>query len=153
MIIKFDPASGSDKADVRVYHEEYVKLLAETDNKPKNSMPIQGTTSCKYMPRNKSFVSCIDLTLDFSSSVSDLHEFCGVLHTNRYDIPDGYNPKLGYKYLILLFYRDELVAIGEKHPKEGEKITLNQYDAGWDMLKPLCLSVHKDAINESNKIY
>lgn len=152
MIVGFDEASGSDKTDVLLYHEEYIKLLSETDNRPKNVI-IQGTTSCKYLPRNKSFAGSIDLSIESSPSVSGFHEFCGVLHTHRYDIPDGYNPKLGYKYLILLFEHDELVAIGEKHPKEGEKITLNKYDAGWEMLKPLCLSVHKDAINESNKIY
>lgn len=145
----------------REYPDLYEKIkdipLAEENEypmyRPKKVTPIQGTTSCKYFSRRLSVVEGINLIIDFTSSVCDLHEFCGVLHTNRYDIPDGYNPRLGYKYQILLFYNDELVAIGEKHPKEGEKIQFRKDDIGWDMLASLCLSVHKNSITETNKIY
>ena len=42
MIVGFDGASGSDKTDVLLYYGEYIKLLYETDNRPKNVI-IQGT--------------------------------------------------------------------------------------------------------------
>jgi hypothetical protein len=46
-----------------------------------------------------------------------------------------------------------LIAVGDKHPKDGETIIATQYDMGWESFKELCLSVHKDDIIDKHKIY
>ena len=123
-------------------YEEYLKFLSEADNYSKNSHLVpQGTTSKNYFYKdNQSHVR--------------IHFLCGVIHCHRCDIPSGFNSILGYKYDILLFNEsNELIAVGEKHPKDGETITITQYDRGWESLKELCLSVHKDDIIDKHKIY
>lgn len=123
-------------------HEEYLKSLSEVDNHSKNSYLVpQGTTSKSYLHKN-------------NQSQVRIHFLCGVIHCHRYDIPSGFNTILGYKYEILLFNEsNELIAVGEKHPKDGETILITQYDKGWEFLKELCLSVHKDDIIDKHKIY
>ena len=123
--------------------DKYLKLLSEVDNHPKNSyLTLQGTTSKNYFHKNN------------NQSQVRIHFLCGVIHCHRYDIPSGFNTILGYKYDILLFNEsNELIAVGEKHPKDGETITVTQYDRGWESLKELCLSVHKDDIIDKHKIY
>lgn len=88
---------------------------------------------------------------------SKYKNFMGVLHTHRYDIPDAHNQKLGYIYRVLLYNDDnDLIAIGEKHPKDGESILATENDKGWEFFKALTLKVHtidSNDVIDKHKIY
>lgn len=103
---------------------------------------MQGTTATKYMIPSKNMTTPIFLTVN---------------HYYRYDIPSAYNPKLGHIYTVLLFDKDNnLVAIGEKHPINGESIIIKEFDKYfmkngkffWEVLKNTTLSAYKDKIND-----
>ena len=108
---------------------------------------MQGTTSTQYMIPRKDMMSSIFLRIN---------------HYYRYDIPSAFNQKLGHIYTVLLFDKNNnLVAIGEKHPINGESIIFNEFykyfmkngEFFWETFKNLTLSVYKDEINDKNKIY
>lgn len=108
---------------------------------------MQGTTATKYMIPRKNMTTPIFFTVN---------------HCHRYDIPDAHNPKLGWIYRVLLFDKDNnLVAMGERHPINGDSIIIKESDKYfmkngeffWEVLKNTALSAYKDKINDENKIY
>lgn len=102
---------------------------------------LQGTSSTNYFMKNNNIIGIIK-------------SYLGIPHTHRYDIPAGYNQKLGTIYEIALFDADNnLIAICQKHPIEGEEVLFKQYGFGFDIIKPVFLSAHRDHFIDEYKVY
>lgn len=104
---------------------------------------FQGTTSTKYYLFNYKLTNLLKM-----------FNYLGIIHSHRYDIPDGYNPKLGYIYHILLFdENNNLIGVCEKHPINGEYVIATPIEKCWDYFKDLTLKVYKDRLTEEYKKY
>lgn len=105
-----------------------------------------------YFNKNDKFI--FDLN-DISNQSDKVHIFLGVVHYHRYDISNGYNPKHGYIYDVLLTdENDEPIAICQIHPLEGNEVICTKDEKIFDILVMTFKSAHREALNkEENKKY
>lgn len=112
----------------------------------------QGVTSKNYYKWN---IKNNEFIFDLNYKLDNAHIFLGVVHYHRYDIPNGYNPKHGYIYDVLLTdENNEPIAICQIHPLEGNTVICTKDEKIFDILVMTFKSAHRDALNkEENKKY
>lgn len=105
-----------------------------------------------YFNDNDKFIFNLN---DISNNIDKVHIFLGVVHYHRYDIPSGYNQKLGYIYDVLLTdENDEPVAICQIHPLEGNAVICERGEKIFDYFVTVFKSGHRDELNKKeNKKY
>lgn len=110
---------------------------------------IQGETSKNYYTVNYRY------DMNNLNEYNKIHIFLGVVHSHRYDIESGYNPKHGYIYDVLLTdENDEALAICQIHPLEGNMVICQRGEKIFDYFVTTFKSAYKDElVKEKNKKY
>jgi hypothetical protein len=107
-------------------------------------MITQGITSKNY------YIWNMKIPYDAKFEFEYKKYFQGISYTYRYDVPTAFNEKFGTVYSVFLFdSNNELIATGERHPINGESLTVYKYDSFvndkfWDYYKDLTMRVCKN---------
>jgi hypothetical protein len=112
------------------------------------------TVNYRYYLDNNNTETLTDLD-DMLNKLEKIHMFLGIVHYHRYDIPNGYNPKHGYIYDVLLTdENDDALAICQIHPLEGNMVLCKKGEKIFDFFVETFKSGHRDELNkEYNKKY